>query len=176
MSHSMLCPLVIICFVIHCNQSVTIPLDNTTYHRVWNVDIPLFGETTSGAFGLENGATVSIDISTLKLIDDTFNNCSHIEDLFHLDIYILNSDQYESIASTDYDANYCHDEFSSQFQIQNCWYFTLAAQKYAIPINGTYKSSHTIAEGDYYVFVVNPCNITYQISGSISLQNPWTSF
>merc|ERR1712062_548871 len=105
-----------------------------------------------------------------------YNNCSHIEDLFHLDIYILNSGQYESIASTDYDANYCHDEFSSQFQIQNCWYFTLAAQKYAIPINGSYKSSHSVVQGEYYIFVVNPCNITYKISGSISMQNPWTSF
>ena len=124
----------------------------------------MFGERSPKAFGMDNGGTVSLDISSLRVVNSTHNNCSHIEELFHLDVYVLNDEEYGIISNVDYDSNYCHNEFSEQFQIENCWYFTTSTLKFAIPINGSYSAAQSVAEGSYHILMVNPCNITYSVS------------
>ena len=67
--------------------------------------------------------------------------------------------------------------YPSENEIQQCWYYQPAASKFLLEINNSLNAeSHVTSEDKYYLWIVNPCKINYDISGKILMKNDWDMF
>lgn len=125
------------------------------------------GTHSQGPFSMASGGTVSVDISSTTLIDSTHQTCKHMTSMFYLQLYVLNDDEFQEVNNEkDYTALNCYNEHSGSFQLENCWYYQKATQKYAIPISDPsgLHTVHTINyPSSYHLLLVNPCKVTYSI-------------
>ena len=126
----------------------------------------LFAEANPGPFSMEAGGTISIDVTSTKLVDVNDKTCPHISSIYHLEIYVVNDNEFGSIDNGDsYTEYHCYDEYGSNFNVQNCWYYKKATKKFFIPINSTLTTVNTINyASSYHILIVNPCKITYKIN------------
>ena len=115
---------------------------------------------------MESGGTISIDISSTKLIDTKSKTCPHITSTFYIEIYVVNEEEFSIIHNTDdYTENDCYDIDSETFDsFENCWYYKKATQKFFIPINNSLTTINTINYSSLYrVIIINPCRVEYSI-------------
>ena len=125
---------------------------------------------------MDAGGAVTIDVST-ALLATAHQTCAMTPTMYYLELYVLDERQFAAISVDEYDAHNCYDEAHGSFDVTDCWYFTHAAAKYAVPLNESLSATHTLrTASSYRVVLVNPCNATYAISGRISLRNPWRRF
>eukprot|EP01084_Bolivina_argentea_P137178 241598_1 len=139
-------------YLIQYIQSATVLIDNITSDHVWDLPIPIFAEQ-HGPFSMHIGGTITIDITSTQLLPDIpreSEKCIHISNLFYLEIYVLSKEEFEAITQEDYDQINCYDETHGAFQIQNCWYYSKATQKYFIPLNDTIHTTHSITYPSQY--------------------------
>eukprot|EP01083_Nonionella_stella_P236409 830351_1 len=97
-------------------QCATIMLDNTTSDYVWDLEILLFAEQNPGPFAMHDGGTISIDITSTKLLNIKDQECPKINNIFYLEIYILNEEEFSIINNDDYKSLNCYDVTSGSFQ------------------------------------------------------------
>ena len=157
--------LLILLIHIYHTLSATILLDNSTDTYVWDLAIESFGEDTLKPFSMEAGGTISVDISSTKLIDAQNQTCTREQNIYFIEIYLMNEDEFDRINLDTYNQHNCYDELDGSFDAQNCWYFTKATQKFFIPLNQSLTTTKTInIASKYRILIVNPCKTTYHIN------------